>query len=133
MKKDLKEYLGKIENAHKREDCLALVKMMEEESGFKARLHGKIVGFGLYNYVYESGREGVAIVTGFLPGSQRISLYIMPGFAKFGDEMGKIGKHKLGKSCLYINKLEDIDSRVLRKLVKRSVVEMKKRYTYRQG
>jgi len=133
MKKDLKEYIGKIKNDRKRGDCLALVKLMEEESGFKARLHGKIVGFGLYNYVYESGREGVAIVTGFLPGSQNISIYIMPGFAKFGDELGKIGKHKLGKSCLYINKLEDLDAHVLRKLVKRSVIEMKKRYETRQG
>jgi len=133
MNKALKDYLSQIESTQKREDAFALVKLMEEESGYQASLHGKIIGFGVYNYKYESGREGVAIVTGFSPRSHNFAIYIMPGFSKYGNELEKIGKHKLGKSCLYINRLEDIDSRVLRKLIKRSVADMQKRYECRKG
>lgn len=128
MKADLKHYLTAIENKAKRDDSLALVKIMEEESGFKAALCGRIVGFGLYHYVYDSGREGDAIVTGFLPGSQHFSLYIMPGFSDFTKELEKLGKHKTAKCCLYIRKLADVDEKVLRKIIKRSVIAMKKRH-----
>ena len=105
MNRDLKEFINEIENETKRNDCKALVQLMEKESGYKANLHGKIVGFGLYHYKYDSGREGDAIVTGFSPRSQNISIYIMPGFSDYKKELESIGKYKTGKSCLYIKKL----------------------------
>lgn len=128
VKADLKHYLAAIKHDTMRKDAAALVKIMEEESGYKAALCGRIVGFGLYHYVYDSGREGDAIVTGFLPGAQHFSLYIMPGFSDFTKELENLGKHKTAKCCLYIRKLADVDEKVLRKIIKRSVITMKKRY-----
>ncbi len=106
---------------------------MEEESGYKAVLHGKIVGFGIYHYKYDSGREGDAIVVGFSPRSQNITIYIMPGFSDYEKELKQLGKHKTSKSCLYVNKLADIDEKVLRTVIKHSVQVMKKRYECRDA
>ena len=131
MKKDLSQFLNSIEKEAKRKDCKALVKIMEQESGYKPALHGKIIGFGLYHYKYDSGREGDAIVTGFSPRSQNITIYIMPGFSEYQSELNTLGKHKSSKSCLYINKLDDIDEAVLRKLINHSVQVMKGRYECR--
>ncbi|MDA1077391.1 MAG: DUF1801 domain-containing protein [Proteobacteria bacterium] len=128
MKKEIKDYLAAIEGETKKKDSLSLVSMMEEETGFKAALHGKIVGFGLYDYKYESGREGTAIATGFSPRKQSITVYIMPGFSRYEKELAKLGKHKTTKSCLYINKLSDVDEKVLRKIVRLSIVDMSKKY-----
>ncbi|MCO5207271.1 MAG: DUF1801 domain-containing protein, partial [Anaerolineae bacterium] len=79
-----------------------------------------IVGFGTYHYKYASGREGDWFVTGFSPRKQNMTLYIMPGFEQYNDLLSKLGKHKTGKSCLYINKLDDVDLDVLRELVAQS-------------
>ena len=131
MKRDLKEFLNSIENETKRNDCKALVRIMEEESGYKAALRGSIVGFGMYHYKYESGHEGDAIVTGFSPRSQNITIYVMPGFSDYEKELESLGKHKASKSCLYIKKLLDVDENVLRKIVRHSVQVMQKRYNCR--
>ena len=128
MKKDLKEFISNIDNARRQEDSMTLIELMEEESGYRAYLDGSIVGFGQYHYRYESGREGDAIVVGFSPRKQNMAVYIMPGFSKYTDLLEKLGKHKIGKSCLYINKLVDIDEKVLRRLVKKSVKDMQKKY-----
>ncbi len=129
MKKDVREFLNSIEKETRRDDCKALLKLMEEESGYKAQLCGKIIGFGMYHYKYASGREGDAIVTGFSPRVQNLTLYIMPGFSAFTKELEKLGKHKTAKSCLYINKLADIDEKLLRKIIRESVKVMQERYT----
>lgn len=133
MKKNLKEFLAGIENKTKLNDSKALIKIMEEESGYKAALNGQIVGFGIYHYVYDSGREGDFIVTGFSPRKQKLSIYIIPGFSKYEKDLEKLGKHKIAKSCLYINKLADIDEKILRKIIRSSVVEMKKKYECRES
>lgn len=133
MKKKLKEFLDNITSDRKREDTKKLVKIMEEESGYKANLHGKIIGFGLYHYVYDSGREGDGIVTGLSPRQQYISIYIMPGFSKYQKDLEKLGKHRTAKCCLYINKLADVDEKVLRKIVRNSVKEMQKRHECRKA
>ena len=128
MKNDLKGFISSIENKQKREDTITLVKLMEEEAGYKGYLTGNIIGFGKYQYKYESGREGESIVVGFSPRKQNIAIYIMPGFSKYEDILEALGKHKIGKSCLYINKLADIEIEQLRKIVNRSVKIMQKRY-----
>ena len=133
MNREVEDFLSQIENDRKREDSRTLVRLMEEESGFKPSLHGKIIGFGLYDYKYDSGREGVAIVTGFSPRKQNIAIYIMPGFSEYGKELEKLGKHKIGKSCLYINKLEDVDEVSLREIVGRSVSAMSEKYECRSA
>ena len=87
-----------------------------------------IVGFGTYHYKYASGREGGFMRVGFAPRAQNIVLYIIGGFSKFDDLLARLGKHKHGKSCLYINKLADMDQSVLRELIVQSLVYMDKAY-----
>ncbi len=94
------------------------MKIFREITGENGKLWGpSIVGFGEYHYQYESGREGDWMRNGFSPRKQNLSLYIMAGFNKRGKLLEKLGKYKTGKGCLYINKLEDVDEKVLRELI----------------
>lgn len=131
MKPNLKEFISKIENDAKRNDSARLLKIMEEESGYKPVLNGKIIGFGLYKFDYADGSEGVGIVTGFSPRQQYIVIYIMPGFSRYEKDLIRLGKHKTAKVCIYINKLADIEEKVLREIIKDSVGVMKKKYECR--
>ena len=83
-----------------------------------------IVGFGSYRYKYASGREGEWFLTGFSPRKRNLTLYIMAGFENYDSLLADLGKHKTGKSCLYINKLEDVDIPTLRKLIRQSVTHL---------
>ena len=103
--------------------------MMREATGKRAKMWGtSIVGYGRYDYLYESGRSGTFMVTGFSPRAQNLTIYIMPGFSKFNSLMKNLGKYKTGKSCLYIKKLDDVDNQVLQKLITASVREMRRLY-----
>ncbi|MDO3386324.1 DUF1801 domain-containing protein [Gilvimarinus sp. SDUM040013] len=128
MKKQVLEFISNLENERRRSDSEALVDLIEEESGYEPYIHGSMIGYGRYHYKYESGREGDFFVTGFSPRKQHLAVYIMPGFSSYETMLENLGKHKVGKSCLYINKLADIDLTVLRKLVKASVKDMQKKY-----
>ncbi len=122
-------FLDKVEDEKKRKDCRELVALMRSVSGINPKMWGSaIVGFGSYHYKYNSGREGDWMVTGFSPRKQNISIYIMPGFSDYGAMMNKLGKYTTGKSCLYVKELDDIDRGILRKLVEKSVADMKQMY-----
>ncbi|MBI9049583.1 MAG: DUF1801 domain-containing protein [Anaerolineaceae bacterium] len=124
---DVMAFLNAVESEKKREDSLIIKQLMQELSGEPAVMWGaSIVGFGSYHYRYETGREGDMPIVGFSPRKQAITLYIMDGFDKHAELLGKLGKHKTGKSCLYIKKLEDIDMDILRELVCQSVAHMRK-------
>jgi hypothetical protein len=115
-------YLASIENDRRRADAGIVCDMMKEVTGEKPRMWGdSMVGFGTYSYKYASGREGEWFVAGFAPRKANLVLYIMSGFKGHAALMKKLGKHKTGSSCLYINKLDDVDMKVLRELVRRSV------------
>jgi hypothetical protein len=115
-------FLDRIADEGRREDCRAVVDIMQSVAKEEPRMWGtSIVGFGRYRYKYESGREGEWMITGFSPRKGDLTLYIMGGFDKFSDLMPNLGKYKTAKSCLYIKKLSDIDVNVLRKLVTKSV------------
>lgn len=115
-------FIDSIPDETIRKDCLAILKLMREATGEEPAMWGSsIVGFGTYHYKYESGREGDWFLTGFSPRKQNLTLYIIPGFAKYDTLLAKLGKFKTGKSCLYIKKLADVDFDTLRKLVKESV------------
>lgn len=119
------EFLNKIPDAKRREDCRAVAKMMEKITGSKPKMWGaSIVGFGSYHYKYASGREGDWLVTGFSPRKQDLTLYIMMGFEKHADLMKQLGKHRTGKSCLYIKRLSDIHVPTLKKLIESSVKDL---------
>jgi hypothetical protein len=122
-------FLNGIEDRQKRADCKAIAKMMRDATGRRAKMWGTaIVGFDKYDYKYESGRSGTFKITGFSPRAQNISVYIMPGFKKFGALMKKLGKYKTGKPCLYIKRLADVDQKVLSRLIIDSVKEMRRIY-----
>lgn len=120
------DFLNSVEHKTRRADGLALLAMMHEITGEAAVMWGSsIVGFGSYHYKYESGREGDMPLVGFSPRKQAMTLYIMPGFDEYDEMLAELGKHKIGKACLYINKLADVDQEVLRRLVKHSYEHMK--------
>ena len=123
------DFLNGVADKQKRADCKAIAKMMRAASGKRAKMWGaSIVGYGSYHYKYASGREGDFFECGFSPRAQNISIYIMPGFKGFGPLMKKLGKHKTGKSCLYIKRLADVDEAVLAKLIEESVKTMRRKY-----
>ena len=115
------EFLASVENKRRREDGFTVLKIMQEITGLEPEMWGpSIIGFGSYHYKYESGREGDIFLTGFSPRKQSMSLYIMDGFDGCEDLLSKLGKHRKGASCLYINKLADVNMDVLRELVQQS-------------
>jgi hypothetical protein len=100
--------------------------MMEKATKLKPKMWGpSIVGFGEYHYVYASGREGDSALIGFSPRKQNITIYIADGCARYQGLMKKLGKCSTGKVCLYIKKLEDVDTTVLKELITESVKAMK--------
>ncbi|MCZ7601923.1 MAG: DUF1801 domain-containing protein [Melioribacteraceae bacterium] len=119
-------FINTIENPKRREDSFVVLDLMKKITKEEPKIWGtSIVGFGNYHYKYSSGREGDWFVTGFSPRKASLSLYIMSGFKEYEELLSKLGKFKTGVSCLYINKLEDVDMTVLKKLIKLSVKKMK--------
>ena len=115
------EFLASVPNRQRQEDGLALLAMMKDVTGLEPEMWGpSIVGFGEYHYRYESGREGDMPLVGFSPRSRSLSLYIMDGFDGYDELLARLGKHRKGVSCLYVNKLDDVDAETLRELVVRS-------------
>ncbi len=115
---DVGAFLASVEPARKSQDAQVLDALFREVTGFQPRMWGPaIVGYGQYHYVYKTGREGDFLATGFSPRKAAHSIYIMPGYANFGDILTRLGKHKTGRSCLYVNKLADIDLDVLAELI----------------
>jgi hypothetical protein len=121
------EFLNGVPDEKKRQDSFAILELMTEVTGAEPRMWGEsIVGFGSYHYRYASGREGDWFVTGFSPRKQNLTLYIMAGFDNYDHLLQNLGKHKTGKSCLYIKRLEDVDLDTLRELVSQSLQHMNK-------
>lgn len=116
------DFLNTIADEQKRQDAFAVMALMSEVTGSEGKMWGSaIVGFGDTHYKYASGRENDWFLTGFSPRKQNLTLYISGGFEAHGDLLAKLGKHKIGGGCLYINKLKDVDLATLRTLIQRSV------------
>lgn len=121
---DVGKFLDSIEDERKRRDSLTLLGIMEEISSVRPTMWGDgIVGFGIYRYRYASGREGEWFVTGFAPRKQALTVYLMCDIAAEQQLLNRLGKYRIGKSCLYVKKLEDIDEAVLRQLIERRWAE----------
>ena len=122
-------YLNAIENADRRDDCRTLAAIMRRVTKHEPKMWGSsIVGFGSYHYRYASGHEGDACLAGFSSRKAEITLYLMPGLDAKQTLLAALGKHKAGKGCLYVKRLSDIDVRVLEKLIRESVAELRRRY-----
>ena len=128
---DVRAFLESVENAIRRQDALQLLDIFERATGEKPRMWGKsIVGYGKYHYKSErSTQEGDWPLTAFSPRKQNTTVYIMPGFDNYGEYLEKLGKHKTSVSCLYINKLADVDLSVLEQLIKRGYQDMRKAHS----
>ncbi len=127
---DVAAFLAAVEPLRKREEALRLDALFQEVTGFAPVLWGpSIVGFGRYHYVYDSGREGDFLATGFSPRKAAHSIYILPGYSVFGEILGRLGTYRIGKSCLYVNTLADIDETVLAELIAAGLADLGRRWT----
>jgi hypothetical protein len=123
---DVERFLATVEDERKRRDCYQIIAIMRAATGAEPKMWGQsMVGFGNYQYTYASGREGNWFLTGFAPRKQNLTLYIMAGFASYDQLLANLGKHKTGKSCLYLKRLDDVDLPTLRELIAQSVAHMR--------
>ena len=119
---DVDSFLGSIADEQQRQDSRAIADLMRELTGAAPRMWGpSIVGFGSARYRYASGRENDWFVVGFSPRKQNLTLYLSYGFEQNDELLRRLGKHKIGKACLYIKRLSDVDQAALRELIARSV------------
>lgn len=128
---DPRAFIETVEPARRREDGLVLLDLFGRVTGLAPRMWGpSIIGYGRYRYRYDSGREGEFMLTGFAPRKANLSIHIMPGY-RYGEMqalLGRLGKHKTGKSCLYINKLADVDTAVLEEIILDGLAHMRAHY-----
>ncbi len=125
----VQEFIDKVENPRKREDAYELLKIFIEATGLEAKMWGdSMIGFGSYHYKYASGHEGDTFLVGFSPRKSKISLYLNLWDAQSESLLMDLGKHTRGKGCVYINKLSDIDTEVLKKLISLSIKSVREKY-----
>jgi hypothetical protein len=123
------QFIQAVPDEQRRQDAMALLALMKRVTQQEPQLWGgTMVGFGRYHYTYASGRSGTWFVTGFAPRKRETTVYIMPGFEPYAALLEQLGKHRLGKSCLYIKRLADVDMQVLETLIAQSVTDMAARY-----
>ena len=121
----VEDFLNSIVDEQRRKDCFRVLEIMKAATKAEPAMWGtSIVGFGRYQYAYKSGRALEWFLTGFSPRKQDLTLYIMPGLERYPALMKKLGKHKTGKSCLYIKKLNDVDLPTLKQLIKQSLTDL---------
>lgn len=125
----VQRFLSEIPDERKRRDSLDLVGLMSSITGAQPKMWGSsIVGFGQYHYRYESGREGDCFLTGFSPRKSALTIYVMPGFSRYEEQLKQLGPHRTGKSCLYLKTLDTVDRDVLEGIFRDSVARMRRKY-----
>ncbi|MDP3801096.1 MAG: DUF1801 domain-containing protein [Phenylobacterium sp.] len=123
------DFIAAVEPAGRRADAATLAALLSDVTGEPAVMWGpSIVGFGRYTYVNSTRKPADWPIIGFSPRKANLTVYIMPGFSGYADLLGRLGKHKASVSCLYLNRLSDIDLDVLREMATRSVGWMRERY-----
>lgn len=128
-------FIAALEPERRREEAQTLLGLYERVTGEPARMWGpSMIGFGSYDYTYESGRSGTAMRSGFAPRKGKHSIYLMCGYCdeaatqKQEALLGRLGKHRMEKSCLYINRLDQVDMGVLEQIISNNVAEMNRLY-----
>ncbi|MWC30257.1 DUF1801 domain-containing protein [Paenibacillus sp. MMS18-CY102] len=123
------EFIENVESPKKKADAYLLLDLFTETTGYPAKMWGpSIIGFGSYHYKYASGHEGDAPLVGFSPRKAQISLYFATGDTEREALLEKFGKHTAGKACVYIKKVDDVDTEVLRALIRQSVKFLQELY-----
>ena len=127
-------YLASRASPEQLADCKAIMAMCKRVTKQEPRMWGpSMVGYGSYTYTYESGHSGEAFLTGFAVRGRELVVYAMADNPGQVDLLSKLGKHKLGKSCLYFKRLADLDAEVLEAIIAGSVAEVRRRYPQRVG
>ena len=127
--KSVSEFINSVSNEIKRKDSFQIIDIMQKQTGFEPKMWGpSIIGFGNYHYKYESGHEGDMPLAAFSPRSTAIVFYFSEEFENKDELLQRLGKHKTGKVCIYIKKLDDIDISVLKKMISNSVKDIQSRY-----
>jgi hypothetical protein len=122
------DFIAKVKDPAQRADATKLLRMFQKATGEKPVMWGSsIVGFGKYHYTYESGREGDMCLVGFSPRSTSLVLYVLGGAPGEAERLKKLGKHKLGKACLYIKRLDDVDASALAEIVRATAAHVRER------
>lgn len=125
----ISDYIASRAQAQQGNDCHALMALLEQLTGQSAKMWGpSIVGYGSYSYTYDSGRSGEAPLTGFAIRGRDLVLYLSVDSEEQQALLTRLGKHKMGKSCLYFKLLADLDSSVLEQLIAGSINELRQRY-----
>jgi hypothetical protein len=120
------DFLNGVKDEATKKDCLEIVKLMKQATKADPKMWGSsIVGFGTQHLKYASGRELDWMVIGFSPRKQNLTLYIPGSLESYADLLKKLGKHTTGKGCLYVKSLKDVDAKVLKELIQRSIKETK--------
>ena len=126
---EVNAHIDAIKPERRRDEARLLDTIFQDATGFNPKLwSGRMVGYGLYNYTYDSGHSGTCLATGFAMGARQISLYIMPGYTTFPEIMERLGKHKTGKACVYLTKLEHADEAALRDLIQAGLKDLGTRW-----
>ncbi len=127
---DALAHIEAIEPERRRVEARALDAIFREVTGFAPKLwSGRMIGYGQYDYTYDSGHSGTSLATGFAMSARQISIYILPGYTPFPEIMARLGKHKTGKSCLYLTRLENADEGALRDLIRAGLDDLGTRWT----
>jgi uncharacterized protein DUF1801 len=121
----VEKFVNGIADEQRRKDCFRVLEIMKAATRVEPAMWGtSIVGFGRYNYKYETGTKGEWFLVGFSPRKQDLTLYLMSGLDRYKDLLTKLGKHKMGRACLYIKKLDDVDLPTLKQLIEKSLADI---------
>lgn len=126
---DVEDWLAGVTPPERQAEARRLIGLFREVTGWEPRLYtGGMVGFGRYAYTYDSGHSGTSMATGFAPRKAELSIYVMPGYGDYGGILARLGKHKMGKACLYLKRLSDADESVLRELIAAGLQDLARRW-----
>lgn len=128
-KRSVTAFVNSIKDPVRRKECRTVLSIMRKATASRPAMWGPtIVGFGTYHYKYASGREGDWFLAGFSPRKSNLTLYIMAGLRHYRPLLKKLGRHSIGSSCLYLRSLEDADLKVLERLIRQSVRDIRARH-----
>jgi hypothetical protein len=124
------EFLDAVEPEARRAEGRALDALFRHVTGFQPRMWGaSLIGYGRYSYRYDSGHSGQSLATGFSPRKAELVLYVIPGYSDLGPELARLGPHRLGKSCLYVRRLDRVDMPVLEDIIRKGLAALATRWT----
>lgn len=123
---DPRSFVARVEHEGRRADAEALLELMHDVTGWEPRMWGpSIIGYGRYRYQLANGKEAESLAAGFSPRKANLVIYVVTGYDDLDEELAALGRHRIGKSCLYVNRLSDLDLDVLRRIVVRGLDQLR--------